>query len=67
MNWELEVQHQYHRELIAEADEMRMVRELRRNNETEPKFNPALAWVGQRLADITKSLTNKQDDSAANN
>lgn len=67
MNWELELQHQYHRELIAEANEMRMARELRENGEIEPMFNPALAWVGERLATITKSLTNKQDDRASNN
>ncbi|MCS7071359.1 MAG: hypothetical protein NZM00_07635 [Anaerolinea sp.] len=55
MYWNLETEKLRQEQLIREAEQERLARELIQNERPEV-FNPALAWVGQRLVDVGMSL-----------
>jgi hypothetical protein len=55
MHWSLETEKIRQEQLIREAEQERLAREVLQA-ERQDTFNPALAWVGQRLVDIGSSL-----------
>lgn len=63
LNWNLENYEQYRKELIEQAEHDQLARDVL--NERR-KFNPALAWVGQRMVDIGSKLVSMSADDESN-
>jgi hypothetical protein len=68
MDWQLELHNQYHRELIEEAAELRLAREILQDKaEARGSYNPALSWVGERFATLTRALRAREEDAHSAN
>ncbi|MBE2268960.1 MAG: hypothetical protein IAE80_12070 [Anaerolinea sp.] len=64
LNWNLENYEQYRKELIEQAEHDQLARDVLSERR---KFNPALAWVGQRMVDIGSKLVSMSADDDESN
>jgi hypothetical protein len=52
-----------HQERLDEMSKIRLAREIRESQrESDKTFNPALAWVGQRMMDIGAKIAGMSDE-----
>ena len=69
-NWDIENLHLIHNEMIKQAEQDHLAQALiDANRKTQRHYNPALAWVGQRMMNVGQKLvaiSGNTDDESAN-
>lgn len=62
LNVELIAQNQYQKDMLHQAEQERLAREVIADRRKDAKtYNPALAWLGQRMMDMGSKLVAMSD------
>lgn len=63
MYWDTNTANLLHRERLEEAEKARLAQSIRKaQREANNGYNPALAWVGQRMIDLGAKLVQVSKD-----